>query len=154
VETTVNGPGALNFWWKVLCSAGVNYLDCLVDGVTNASLSGDAGWVPAFHSDPAGGHTVRWQYIQNSFSPSFSQSAWLDQVTLLSGLPPAITAGPLSQTVTGGVNVTFSVAATGAAPLSYQWLFNRTNVVGSNSAILSLNNVRLADAGGYSGRRH
>jgi hypothetical protein len=150
VETTVNGPGSLNFWWKVNCSVTINHLDCVVDGVTNAAISGDAGWVPRSVLIPAGSHTVRWQYVQNSFSSFTSQGAWLDQVSLLPGLPPTITAGPLSQTVTGGVNVTFSVTATGTAPLSYQWLFNRTNVVGSNSSSLSLNNVQLANAGGYS----
>src|SRR5205823_1589193 len=35
--------------------------------------------------------------------------------------PPSITTQPASQTVTAGQTATFTVAATGTAPLSYQW---------------------------------
>ena len=34
---------------------------------------------------------------------------------------PKIVAPPVSQTVTAGQSATFSVSATGAGPLSYQW---------------------------------
>lgn len=36
-------------------------------------------------------------------------------------LPPSITSQPTSQSVSAGSEVTYSVAATGTAPLSYQW---------------------------------
>jgi hypothetical protein len=39
-----------------------------------------------------------------------------------------ITSQPQSQIVLPGANVTFSVTATGPAPLSYQWQFNGTNL--------------------------
>jgi uncharacterized repeat protein (TIGR01451 family) len=63
--------------------------------------------------------------------------------------PPAITTPPQNQTVPLGSNVLFSVAATGNAPLAYQWLFNATNLPGATSPNLSLNNVTLASAGPY-----
>jgi len=52
--------------------------------------------------------------------------------------------------VVAGTNVTFTVVATGTAPLSYQWAFNGTNIVGANSDQLTLTNVQPADAGSYS----
>jgi uncharacterized repeat protein (TIGR03803 family) len=69
---------------------------------------------------------------------------------------PQITAQPASQAVVIGANVQFSVAATGARPLTFQWQRNGTNlldggnVLGATNLCLNLTNVALADAGTYS----
>jgi Ig-like domain-containing protein len=47
---------------------------------------------------------------------------------------PSITTQPANQTVTAGQTATFSVVATGAAPLSYQWRKNSSNIVGATAA--------------------
>src|ERR1700676_401087 len=47
---------------------------------------------------------------------------------------PSITTQPLSQTVTGGQTAAFSVTATGASPLGYQWSKNGTAISGAISA--------------------
>ncbi len=47
---------------------------------------------------------------------------------------PSITAQPASQTVTVGQTATFSVAATGTAPLTYQWKKNSVAMSGANSS--------------------
>jgi len=47
---------------------------------------------------------------------------------------PAITTQPQSQTVTAGQTATFSVTASGTAPLSYQWTKNGTNISGATSS--------------------
>src|SRR5437879_5359482 len=46
----------------------------------------------------------------------------------------SITAQPTAQTVIGGQSATFSVAATGTAPLSYQWNKNGAAVSGATSS--------------------
>ncbi|MBZ5700181.1 MAG: immunoglobulin domain-containing protein, partial [Acidobacteriia bacterium] len=48
-------------------------------------------------------------------------------------LPPTITTQPASQTVTAGQTATFTVAATGTAPLTYQWKKNGTAISGATS---------------------
>lgn len=63
---------------------------------------------------------------------------------------PRITVEPQSQMVIEGSNVTFSVAATGVQPLSYQWLFNGTNLDGATNSSLTLIAVTTNDAGPYS----
>ena len=50
---------------------------------------------------------------------------------------PAITQQPASQTVTAGQPATFSVAATGTAPLSYQWYMNGA-AVGTDSSTFTI----------------
>src|SRR5439155_16624316 len=47
---------------------------------------------------------------------------------------PAITTQPASQTVTAGQTGTFTVAATGTAPLSYQWQKNGASLAGATAA--------------------
>ena len=64
-------------------------------------------------------------------------------------LTPGITAQPLSLSVAPGATATFGVAASGAAPLRFQWRFNGTNLAGATSALLTLNNVLLANVGSY-----
>ncbi|PYU10786.1 MAG: hypothetical protein DMG37_19065, partial [Acidobacteria bacterium] len=51
-----------------------------------------------------------------------------------SPLTPAITAQPANQTVTAGQAATFSVTATGTAPLTYQWQKNGANITGASSS--------------------
>ena len=46
-------------------------------------------------------------------------------------LPPVITSQPTNQTVVADSNVTFTVTATGFAPLAYQWYFNGNALSGA-----------------------
>jgi len=61
--------------------------------------------------------------------------------------PPGITTQPQGQSVTEGQGASFSVAATGSAPLAYQWLRNGTAVAGATAAMLNLASTVLADTG-------
>jgi hypothetical protein len=63
--------------------------------------------------------------------------------------PPAITVQPASQTITEGSSVGFSVTASGAPPLSYQWRKNGTAIGGATATNFSLNPAGLGDAGNY-----
>jgi Phosphoesterase family/Immunoglobulin domain len=49
-------------------------------------------------------------------------------------VPPSITTQPTNQTVAAGQTATFTVAATGTAPLSYQWHKNGTAITGATSS--------------------
>jgi hypothetical protein len=62
-------------------------------------------------------------------------------------LPPAYTSQAASQTVTIGGTATFSVVATGKAPLNYFWLRNNNLIAGGTNAVYFTNNVQLADSG-------
>ena len=63
--------------------------------------------------------------------------------------PPTITTQPTNQTAFVGGNATFSVTAGGTTPLSYQWSFNTTNLLGATNATLTLTNLQFAQAGVY-----
>jgi hypothetical protein len=69
--------------------------------------------------------------------------------TLTVGLAPSITTQPASQTNYAGSNVTFTVVATGSLPLSYQWNFNGTNILGATNTSLILTDIQLTQSGNY-----
>jgi putative Ig domain-containing protein/Ig-like domain-containing protein len=60
---------------------------------------------------------------------------------------PSITTQPSNQTVTAGQTATFSIVATGTAPLSYQWRRNGANIGGATSASYSTPATTTADSG-------
>src|SRR4029077_6353219 len=53
--------------------------------------------------------------------------------TLTVNSSPTITSQPANQTVAVGQTATFSVAANGASPLTYQWQKNQLNIAGATS---------------------
>ena len=68
---------------------------------------------------------------------------------------PVLASPPISATVYQGSNASFTVAASGSQPLTYQWqrggtnLLNQGNVSGSTNSTLTLTYVQKADATNY-----
>jgi hypothetical protein len=62
------------------------------------------------------------------------------------GNAPAITQQPASATVTAGQAATFSVMATGTAPLSYQWYMNSA-AAGTNSSRFTIAAAKVGETG-------
>ncbi len=117
-------------------NATLAHLDSDGDGFSNGTELGDPNGTWTMGSpDPSG--------------PVFNPGDPASHPTV-TATAPSITTQPASQTVTAGANVTFSVVATGTAPLSYQWMKNSANIAGATTSTLTLNNVASTDAGGYS----
>jgi hypothetical protein len=73
----------------------------------------------------------------------------LDDLTVWLPAPPTITVQPRSRTVVRRVSTTFTVEATAAGPLSFQWRFEGTNLPGATNGSLVLWNIQVAQAGRY-----
>jgi sugar lactone lactonase YvrE len=93
-------------------------------------------------SSDAGSYSV---LVSNSLGSVLS----LDAALVVMGAP-VITVPPQDQVSGFGQNVTFSVGASGAQPLSCQWLFNGKTLAGATSFALSLTSLRNSDVGSYS----
>jgi alpha-tubulin suppressor-like RCC1 family protein len=61
--------------------------------------------------------------------------------------PPVVSTQPANQTVNAGQTATFSVAATGTAPLAYQWQKNGSDIAGATSASFTTPATVDADTG-------
>jgi plastocyanin len=128
---TATGTAPLSFQWQKNGAA--------IPGATSASLT-----LNAVTTSDAGSYTV---VVSNGVGSVTSSTATLTVNTAASA--PVITSQPVSQTVSNGVNVTFTVTATGTAPLSFQWQKNAAAVPGATSASLTLSAVTAGDAGTY-----
>ena len=83
---------------------------------------------------------------------SIDVDSFLDHVRLRTSsvvVPPAITTQPLSRVITQGQGVSFSVGATGSAPLTYQWTFNGNPLAGATAATYAIPSAQTSHTGNY-----
>lgn len=89
METIVEGPATLKFWWKVSCHPTEAFL-----GFYNRSLpggeapllriSGERGWQPVTVPIPAGRNLIRWGYTRRTVSGIQGRDAgWVDKLEVL-----------------------------------------------------------------------
>lgn len=71
-------------------------------------------------------------------------------IATATAIAPSITSQPASMTATAGSSATFSVAASGTAPMNYQWRFNGASISGATASAFTIASVQSSDAGTYS----
>ncbi|MEQ2009067.1 MAG: immunoglobulin domain-containing protein [Limisphaerales bacterium] len=128
-SVTATGIGPLAFQWLF------NATNALA-GATNTTLTLTNALLTS-----AGNYTVMVTNVVGSVTSAVAV------LTVL--VPPSITAQPVSQTVSVGQSVSFTVTATGTAPLNYQWRKDGTNLNGATSATYNLAGVQTNQAGSY-----
>jgi alpha-tubulin suppressor-like RCC1 family protein len=136
VETTVNGPGTLSYWWKVSSENRWDYLGYTMDKAFDRStarndpdaISGEVDWAQRTYSVPAGSHTIRWTYAKDGSGISGSDAGWLDQVVFtitqptVTGISPANSAIDVS--VNRSITATFSDVMDAASITSSTFTLN------------------------------
>jgi len=63
---------------------------------------------------------------------------------------PSLTSTLTNKVVVAGKTASFSVAATGTGPLTFQWKFNGANMASATNAALTLSDINTNQAGTYS----
>ena len=111
--------------------------------LTKQSLT-DPSWVEEQLFYGANGDSTTTQLLINGRTNIF---VWVRSGVPISLL--AIVSQPLDQEVLGGDTVTFSVAAGGSGPLTYQWTCNGTNISGATGSSYTISCVQESDAAGY-----
>jgi hypothetical protein len=111
-----------------------------ISNATNATLTID----PVLQGD-AGNYTLK---ISNSLETNIATRSALLTV---SGSPVVITdsAQPADQTISQGQPATFTVVASGSAPLSYQWFKGSLAIPDATNASFTIPAVQASDAGDY-----
>jgi hypothetical protein len=107
-----------------------------ISGSTNATLL-----LSNVQSTNAGNYMVQVTNIVGSILSS--------NALLTVGASPSISVQPASRTNVAGTTATFSVTASGLAPLNCQWSLNGTNLVNATNDTLTLANVQWWQAGSY-----
>jgi alpha-tubulin suppressor-like RCC1 family protein len=80
---------------------------------------------------------------------AFSGGSAIQSLLVAPPSAPVISQQPSNQSLLAGENAVFVVAASGFAPLTYQWLFDGANIASANAPILSLTGLTAAEAGSY-----
>jgi hypothetical protein len=133
-SVTASGTALLTYFWyyntNTLLASGSN----ATLTVTNAQLT-DAGKYSVTVTNLAG----------------TTNSAYATLTVTNSTQPPFIVTQPASLNVVTGQTAIFTVTATGALPLSYQWYYNtNATLAWGTNATLNITNAQTTDAGAYS----
>jgi hypothetical protein len=100
IETVVEGPGAISFWWKVSSESDFDELTFSLNGQANLAISGEVDWEQRTVNLPPGLHTLWWIYSKDGSETVGSDTAWLDEVGL-SGYANWVTGYPVLGLATG-----------------------------------------------------
>jgi hypothetical protein len=129
LQAAATGSGPISWQWR--------FNGAQLPGETNASL-----FIDYLRNEDAGTYDV---YALNSGGVAFSSAAQV----LIAESPYIISAPPAVYGTNGGSNVTFTVAAGGSAPLSYQWKRDGVDIPGATVPTLVLTNLVLTDSAYY-----
>lgn len=80
LETTLEGPGTLEFSWKVSSEWHYDTLDFSINGSSRIRTSGEEDWDVRSVTLPPGTHDLRWTFRKNASLSHGDDAAWLDQV--------------------------------------------------------------------------
>jgi len=130
-----SGSGVLSYQWSkdgrpLADGAGIS-------GSTGATLT-----LASVSPEAAGTYAV---LVSDSYGHQVMAQARLT----VSALAPSINTQPATQSVTSGSAVSFTVLATGTAPLRYQWALNGTELAGENTPTLSMAKAEVSASGSY-----
>ncbi len=128
-NVAASGTTPLNYQWRFNASN--------IPGATSTSYT---------RSNAQGSDAGSYSVVVTNASGSATSS----DAVLVVNTSPTITAQPQPQAVNLSSNATFSVTASGTAPLTYQWRFNASNIPGATDTSYTRTNVQNGDDGSYS----
>ena len=139
---TVNPAANVTFSVVATTGGGTLAYQWSKDGVALGGATSSSYTITGVTAGNAGTYTVA---VSNSAGSVTSSGA-----VLTVNAAPTLTTQPRGTIAASGANVSFTVAATGTAPFTYQWRLNGANIGGATSATLSLTGVTTNDSGLYS----
>ncbi|OPY34463.1 MAG: Fibronectin type III domain protein [Methanomassiliicoccales archaeon PtaU1.Bin124] len=131
LTSVVTGPMDLSFYWMVSSQSGADFLQCSVDSVVQASISGSTSWAKVSLAIASGTHTISWAYIKSATTTTGLDCGYVDLVDTTGGtsditapttVPSVSGAAGTNSWYTGTVTVslTASDSGTGVQATKYQ----------------------------------
>lgn len=118
----------------------------IVSGGTGTFSNASSGSSTFTHTGGAGPVVLRWTISNPPCTASYAD------VTVTVNAAPSITSHPSSQTKRVGESVTFSVTASGTAPISYQWRKDGSDITDATSSSYTISSITTDHAGSYTCR--
>src|SRR6266852_4075481 len=158
IPLTITVPGTTYQTWGYQLNAR---MASNLAGAGGFFTAGDNGSTSGF--GPSSTFTINWTpppagttdsvnfYLTGNNTSSFSGSNLFSTGMYMltpaaAAVAPSISTQPANQTMTAGQTATFSVAATGTAPLGYQWRKNGANMTGATSSSYTTTATTTADS--------
>ena len=138
--TPTNGLTSLTVAFTNLSTTATNYFWDFGDGSTSSVTN------PPHTFTNAGSYTVALTAVGTSGTNTLTRAAYI----VATNAPPTITNQPQSLLVNLGADATFTVAATGTTPFTYQWRLRGTNIPGAAASAYTRTNAQIVDIGNYS----
>ncbi len=151
---------SLNQWHHLAITRSGNNFTLYADGVvvsrmTSSVVIPDAG-VPLTFGSAEGAYFLNGAEDEIAIYNRALSDTEIKSIYLAGGLgkcsgpvPPVVLTQPQSQTVYAGTPVTLSTLVSGSAPLSYQWVWNGTNLPTATSSTLVFANPQVSNSGAY-----
>lgn len=108
IQTTVNGPGSLAFYWKVSSQINNDFLEFYVDDIKKDAISGTVNWTQKNLQVLAGSHTLKWRFVKNDSFSGGLDCGWLDYVVWTSDAAPLQSDPPAMPTGVSASDGTYS----------------------------------------------
>jgi glucose/arabinose dehydrogenase len=129
-----------DYFFADYCSGWIRRIDPAASPVTATAFASGLSSAVGLEVSPAGD----LYYLARG---SGSDTGVVYKVSYTASQAPAITTQPANATVSVGQPATFTVAASGSAPLSYQWQRNGANLTGATTASYTLAAAQASDNG-------
>jgi len=143
-SSTVVAGGTASFSVTAVGTSSLSYQwyqnGASLSGATSSSYS---------KSNVQSGDAGNYVVVVSNSSGSLTSSVAVLTVSAASGVAPTITQQPSSVAVTTGSTATFTVVASGSAPLSYQWYLNGNAIAGASASSYAVTSAQSTDAGTY-----
>jgi hypothetical protein len=115
---------------------------------TSPNTTGTLTFTPVANATGTG--TITVTVNDGGASNNIVTQAFTVNVVLPGTSKPSLTSTLTNKVTVAGKTASFSVAATGTAPLAYQWKFNGANLALATNAALTLSGITTNQAGTYS----
>lgn len=147
LAVVASSASSLTYQWQKSTDGGSTFSN--INPLTNSSATAAALSISSVQASDAGVYRV---LVINGSGVVVSSNAVVTTSSTVTA--PSISAQPANTTVVAGSSATFTVTASGSAPLTYQWQKSTDggatySNVGTGGNTLTLNSTSLSDAGLY-----